>query len=244
MKCAINIIRDSAKFDLSVVNDGIGRARVTIAGLTDTSGIDHLRLFELQLHRNMCVAYADKIHIDMFQPLLPLLGAVTDIFIHGVTWCGMDQQESVVADHQMSGDGHLSQPGQVFITQHIKMVLPHRGHHFSKSSAGPYRHALGDGMIVVAAHHTAGISTNPFDARQWVSGVVNDIAQEQTRVKFFFDDCECGPVRMNIGKQEYSQGKCCFRNLTGGPEWASFIVAIAIRRCRTGIFREGSGICY
>ena len=33
-----------------------------------------------------------------------------------------------------------------------------------------------------------------IDARQWVSGVVNDIAQKQTRVKFFIDGCECGPV--------------------------------------------------
>lgn len=167
----------------------------------------------------MCVAYADKIHIDMFQLLLPLF-MLSLIFVHGVTWCGMDQQEfcAIYPDHQMSGDGHLSQPGQVrLITQHIKMVLAaSRPPFFEKFRLG--RTVMRCAMnVVVAAHDTAAISwpTQSMCGRvgQWRS-------QRHRPANRHASNFSCSWLRVRASlngyrQQEYSQGMCCFRSQEG-----------------------------
>ena len=202
--CLIHIIGHTAKFDLTTIDDGVRRTRITVTWLADASRIDDLHVVQFQVHGYVRVADTHKIHIDMFQSLLPLLDVVTDVFIHRVAGRGMHQQESLVIEDQMARDRHLCQPCQMIIIEHVEVVRPHRRHHFSECSARSHQHALCDRMIVIAADDSGRVASYPFNTWHWISGIVNDISKEQAGIEIFVDRRQSRPVGMNVGNQQNS----------------------------------------
>ena len=76
----VDVVRNSAEFDLTFFDDRVGGSWITITRLADTARIDHLSFLKLQLHRNVRMSDAHKIHIHMLKPLLPLFDVVAEVW--------------------------------------------------------------------------------------------------------------------------------------------------------------------
>ena len=57
-------------------------------------------------------------------------------------------------------------------------------------------------MIVIAANGGGRMTLNPFDTRDGISAVIDEVAEEQAGVERFFDGEQSWPVRVDIGKHE------------------------------------------
>ena len=90
---AIDVVWDASEFYLTIFDDCISSAGITVAWLSDAAGIDDLHAFEFEVHGNVGVADADEVGVDVFESLVPEVGLWFEVFVHGIAWGGVDHQE-------------------------------------------------------------------------------------------------------------------------------------------------------
>src|SRR5262249_12605564 len=103
-------VLDALDLDAGVLDDGVRGARVAVARLADTAGVDNELVPDLEYVGQGRVAYTDHVGLDPLQPALPELRLAGGVLVERVTRRSMNEQETRVVQREHLADG---QPAQV-----------------------------------------------------------------------------------------------------------------------------------
>ena len=198
----INIVLDSMKCHVAIFDDCVSGPRVAVPRLANAAGINNLRAVNVQMHGHVSMTDTNEVDIHMIQTLFPLIRRLTHIFVHGIPGTRMDQQELMISNHNVLSDRHPRQPGELFVRQHLKMVVPHRSGDQSKRSGRADQNSLRNRMVMVPTHTVRGVTLDPFHTRYRVGGIIDQIPQKQADIKFLIDGRQGWPVGVNVSNQE------------------------------------------
>lgn len=171
------------ELDLTILDDDVTCARITIARLSDTAGVYHPEASCLNLIRDMRMSDTQEIGLDPLHSRLPSSGIGAQIFIHGVARRRMQQLKPIPIDLHACGN---RKPGKEFVASRIDQVpmqRPGRNGQLAKSGVAFRKDPLSDRMVVIPPHRSVDVLPYPIDTRNGIGTVIDQIPDEQTRVK-------------------------------------------------------------
>ena len=114
----------------------------------------------------------------------------------------MDHIQRHVSEHDPPREG---EPREILHAGRIEdapMDKPRRGRQPAKTAARLGGNPLGDRVIVVSADGGRRPRVDPIDAGDRIGRVLDQVAEEKTRVERLLDRGERRPVRMNVGQEQ------------------------------------------
>ena len=191
-------VGDAPEFDLVVLNDREAGAGIAIAGKTDAPRVEDRDAVDVQFELHVRMANADDVGVDVLEPLGPGTRVLEQVFVEGIAWRGVDQQEPLAAQREPLRHGQLQEISPLLVAQ----SLPHRRSgglgQITVARLAGHRDALGHSVVVVTPDGVSGVGHRPANARHRVRPVIDQVAQAEADVERLGDRLEGGPVRMNI----------------------------------------------
>src|SRR5262249_9485848 len=175
-------IFDAFDFRAVVLNDGVGSARVAVAGLPDATGIDHQLVADFQDEGSMRVSDADDAGLDVLQPPPPELQVGDRVLIQGIARGGVHEQVLHAVERHHARDGRRREvtaglAGQLFLGHG-----PRHGRQVAEADLAGGADVLGDAVIVIAADRVGGVFAHPLNAGRRLQSVVHQVAEHDTDV--------------------------------------------------------------
>ena len=152
------------------------------------------------------MADEDEVRFHGLEPGTPALDVANQVLIERIAWRPVNEKQLFAVQVDVTGDGHPRQKTHVPPVENSPMYRPCRCRKIAISGAAVGRYALSDGVIVVAADDDRILPANPIQAGNRIGPVIDEIADEQTRVKRFANRRQRRPVRMDVRQYQDFHG--------------------------------------
>ena len=198
----LDVVVHPFQFDVPVFDNRVGRSRVTVTRLADTSRIEDLATAEIEMKRQVSMTDTQEVGIDIRKSSPPGIGVRGEVFIHRIAWRGVNEMKTESIERQRLRDRKLRQVFHVRRSQKIPVQPPGGAGQLPEARAHRRRNSLCDRMIVISPNRIGRVGSDPIDAGDWVHSVFDQIAQKQTGVEGFANGTQGWPVRVDIGENE------------------------------------------
>ncbi len=154
------------------------------------------------MEREMRMSDTDKVSLNPVQPVLPGCGIVCKIFVHRIARRSMHEMKGLTAEDDGLGD---RKPHEKFVMGRIEnplMKLTCGSRQLTAAAAVCSGDPLSGGVVVIAADSGMTMLADPFDTRNGIGPVFDEVPEKEARIERFPDRRQCDPVRVDVSQQQ------------------------------------------